>query len=79
MPRVALKKREYMAVDFTKWLLGEMWERGISQEEMGGLLGITQQAFSGRMKTHKFDIKEAMLIFHEFDTPPDKIVQLFKY
>lgn len=79
MPRVALKKSEYMLADFSKWLKGEMWARNISQEEMGNILGISQQAFSNRLMNKKFDIREIMLIFHEFDTPSEKIVQLLKY
>lgn len=79
MPRVALKKREYQALDFIKWLESEMWDRGIKQEDMGNLLGISQQAFSKRVEKRQFDVKEIMLIFHEFDTPPEKIGQLLKY
>lgn len=79
MPRVARKKREYTASDFVKWLEGEMWDRGIKQEDMGQLLGISQQAFSKRVEKRQFDVKEIMLIFHEFDTPPEKIGQLLKY
>lgn len=79
MPRVALKKREYTAADFIKWLESEMWDRGIKQEDMGNLLGISQQAFSKRVEKRQFDVKEIMLIFHEFDTPPEKIGQLLKY
>lgn len=79
MPRVALKKREYAENDFFKWLKNEMWDRGLKQEDMGNLLGISQQAFSDRAKKHQLDIKEVMLIFHEFDTPPDKIGHLLRY
>ncbi|MCM1192920.1 MAG: hypothetical protein NC123_15570 [Butyrivibrio sp.] len=79
MPRVPLKKKEYMAADFAKWLIGEMRSRGLTQADMGELLGITQQAFNSRLTTHKFDIKEAIIIFHEWDTPPEKISQLLKY
>lgn len=79
MPRVTLKKREYAEKDFIKWLKSEMEDRGIKQEDMGKLLGISQQAFSARVKKRQFNIKEVMIIFHEFDTPTDEIGHLLKY
>lgn len=79
MPRVAIKKKDYMIADFTKWVVGEMHTRGLRQEDMGQLLGISQQAFAKRVKTKRFNVGEAMVLFHEFDTPVEKIGQLLKY
>lgn len=86
MPRIALTKEqkvEYKLNDLRKWVFIQMRELGISQEDVGKELGITQQAVSIKLnpKTYKknknadpFKSKELLILFDLLDaTPEDKV------
>lgn len=53
MPRVAIKKKEYMIRDFPFWLIMEARKKGLYQKDLAGVLGITPQAFGKRMDNKK--------------------------
>lgn len=76
MPRVLIKKYDYAVKDFCSWLKGEMSRNGMSQENMASVLGITQQAFSYKMRCGAFKLKELMKIFSFLGTDSDKIAEL---
>lgn len=78
MPRVAIKKKEYMTSDFVKWLVGEMRARNLKQKDMGAILGIKQNAFSKRLESGFFTYKDLITIFKKFETPEEEIVRLMK-
>lgn len=76
MPRVRIKKKEYMISDLTKYIVGEMYAQDISQEEMAYHLGITQQAFSYRLRHNIFSYGDLLTIFNVLETPNEVKVKL---
>lgn len=45
MPRVAIKKKEYMLRDLPHWLVKEAKKKKLCQKDLAAALGITPQAF----------------------------------
>lgn len=78
MPRVAIKKKDYIVTDFLKWLRGEMAVRGIKQSDIAEWLGVSQQAVSIRVRRGTFSLKELLIIFENLGTSKEKIGELFK-
>ena len=54
MPRVKVKKKEYMVRDLAGWVAGKMHTCGLKQEDVAKELGISQQAFSNRLNPKKY-------------------------
>ncbi len=54
MPRVAIKKKDYMIRDLPGWITGRMHSKGIKQEYVARELGISQQAFSAKINPKKY-------------------------
>lgn len=54
MPRVAIKKKDYMIKDLAGWVAGKMHSCGLKQEDVARELGISQQAFSSRLNPKKY-------------------------
>lgn len=50
MPRVTIKKKEYMISDLSQWIAGRMYAKKLRQQDMAETIGITQSAFCQRMK-----------------------------
>ena len=50
MPRVALKRKDYMVSDLPGWIIGRMHVLKLKQTEVARELGITQSALSHRLK-----------------------------
>ena len=48
MPRVTIKKKEYKVSDFSKWIVGKMYEQGLTQADLAKMIGITQPSFCNR-------------------------------
>lgn len=78
MPRVSIKKTDYMVKDFCKWLVGEMRSEGINQAEVAEWLGISQQAISLKIKNGNFSFKELVIVFKNLNTSPEQIGHLLK-
>lgn len=78
MPKVALKKKEYMLSDFGEWVVGRMKKLKINQECAGEMLGISQPAFCQRLKKNQFSISDAMTFFKEFKATDEEILRLMK-
>lgn len=55
MPRVAIKKKDYMIKDLAGWISGRMHVKGLKQEEVARELGITQQAISNYLNPKMYD------------------------
>lgn len=81
MPRVAIKKRDYMIRDLTGWIIGKMHEKGMSQEELAAELGIGQAALSSRLnpKRYKsgktkdpFSYGDLLTLFKLFEVPDEE-------
>ena len=78
MPRVALKRKEYMVADLSKWIVGKMYEKRISQKEMADMLGITQQAFGQRLRRGYFPYKDLIQIIKKLDATDEEILRLMR-
>lgn len=50
MPRVAIKKKDYMITDLQGWITGRMRIKRIRQADLAAELHITPQALSARLK-----------------------------
>ena len=78
MPRVAIKKKDYMVSDLSQWIAGKMWAMKIRQREMGELLGITQAAFSQKLKTSYFTYEELLPVLKKLEATDEEILRLMK-
>lgn len=78
MPRVAIKKKDYMISDLSEKIFGRMHSMNIRQREMGALLGITQQAFSQKLQKSKFNYGELLSIFKRLEFTDEEILRLMK-
>ncbi len=78
MPRVAIKKKDYLQTDLRKWMNGRMKSLGKTQAHMGELLHITQQGFGNRLKQGKFENVQLYVIFKELQATDEEILKLMK-
>lgn len=78
MPRVSIKKKEYKVSDFSKWIVGKMYEQKLTQKDMGELIGITQPAFQNRLKKGLFSYSEVLTLFKELGASDTEILNLMK-
>lgn len=78
MPRVAIKKNDYIIKDFRRWLIGELKVQGLRQADMAQWLGISQQAVSAKLKSGKFDMKELLIIFEKLNTDSETVRNIFR-
>lgn len=78
MPRVTIKKKEYKVSDFSKWLVGKMYERDLSQTDLANLIGFTQQAFSYRLKKGLFNYSEMLVLLEKLEATDFEILNLMK-
>ena len=77
MPRVALKREQYMAKDLTSYIVGKMYGR-FTQAEMGEELGISQQAFGMKLRKAQFSFVELVKIFSKLESTDEEIARLLK-
>ena len=54
MPRVDIKKKDYMVEDLAGWIAGRMHSKGFTQEYVAKELGISQVALSSRLNPKKY-------------------------
>lgn len=78
MPRVAIKKKEYMISDLSQWIVGQMYAKHIRQEEMAGMIGINQSSFSKRLKQGKFSYGDLLSILKHLEATDEEILRLMK-
>lgn len=78
MPRVAIKKKDYMISDLSEKISGKMYTMKIRQKEMGELLGITQQAFGKKLEKSKFKYDELLSIFKRLEFTDEEILKMMK-
>ena len=67
MPRVTIKKKEYKVSDFSKWIVGKMYEKELTQADLAKMIGITQSAFSNRLKKSLFSYSDMLILFKELE------------
>ena len=78
MPRVAINKKKYLQTDLREWMVGRMDRLGKNQGYMGKKLGITQQAFSRRLREWHFDNVQLYVIFKELEAEDSTILRLMR-
>lgn len=78
MPRVAIKKKEYMISDFSKWLVAKMYEKHLRQEDVGKMINLSQPAFSLRLQKGLFSYEELLVLFKELGASDEEILRLTK-
>ena len=78
MPRVSIKKKDYMVSDLSEWIAGRMYARKIRQQDMAELIGITQSAFCQRLKTGFFTYRELLSVFKYLEATEEEILRLMK-
>lgn len=78
MPRVAIKKKEYMISDLSQWIVGRMYAMKIKQEEMGEVIGVNQSGFSKRLSKGKFTYAELISILKHLQATDEEILRLMK-
>ena len=78
MPRVAIKKKDYMISDLSQWIAGKMYAKNLRQKDMAELIGITQSAFSQRIKKGWFTYGDILSILKKLDATDEEILRLMK-
>ncbi len=78
MPRVSINKRKYKVNDFSKWVVGKMYELNITQSDISKMLGITQPAISNRLKKGLFSYAEVLTLLKELRATDEEILRLMK-
>ncbi len=78
MPRVSIKKKQYKMNDFIAFVYIKMKEKKISQSKMATELGISQSAFSQRLKSNYFTIADLITILEILDATDTEILKIMK-
>lgn len=78
MPRVAIKKVEYMVKDLSNYIRGEMKSQKVTQKEMGTLTHLSQQSFGKHLAKCDFTAYQLIKIFRRLDTPDELVLKYMK-
>lgn len=78
MPRVAIKKKDYMISDLSKWIVGKMYAMKVRQRDMAELLEITQPAFCKKLKGSYFTYGELLSVLKKLEATDEEILRLMK-
>ena len=78
MPRVALKKKEYKASDLSKWLITQMYEKGFTQTQLAECIGMSQPAFSNRLRKGMFTYEQLLTLFEKLKAEDKDILKIMK-
>lgn len=78
MPRVYLTKQEKLNEKLATLIYGTMKVKHITQTQMAGFLGISQQAFSKKLKTVQFTFSDLVTIFEVLELPDEDILAVMR-
>lgn len=78
MPRVAIKKKEYMVKDLCEWIAGRMRTMHLKQADMGEMIGISQPAFKNRLDKGLFSYAELVTILNKLNATDEEILRIMK-
>lgn len=78
MPKVYITKQQQMNNKLVSLIYGTMRVQNIAQRQMATRLGISQQAFSRKLKNAQFTFSDLVIIFEELGTPDEEIVRVMK-
>lgn len=76
MPRVNGKRIEYKNADLYAYIIGQMKARGMTQRELGDMLGLSQQVTSAKLKRRGLTTKELIEVIEILDIDAATIGQL---
>lgn len=78
MPRVSIKKKEYMVNDLVKWINRRRADLNLRQRDLAELLGISQPALSNRLEKGLFDYTDMIQILNVLNATDEEILKLMK-
>lgn len=78
MPRVAIKKQEYMVSDLSKWIIVKMYEKKLRQVDVAKIIGISQPAFGKRLKAGEFTYRQLILLLDKLNASDEEILKIMK-
>lgn len=78
MPRVRIKKKEYMVNDLVKWINHRRADLNLRQRDLAELLGISQPALSNRLEKGLFDYTDMIKIFKVLNATDEEILKIMK-
>ena len=78
MPRVYITKQDQLNNRLVSMIYGTMKIKRITQRQMAGNLGISQQAFAKKLKNAQFTFSDLTTIFDALETPDDEILRVMK-
>ncbi len=76
MPRVNGKRIEYKDADLYAYIIGQMKARGMTQRELGELLGLSQQVTSAKLKRRGLTTKELIEVIEILNIDAATVGQL---
>ena len=74
MPRVYVINNQKLCAKLAAWVYGEMKVQRIPQRVVADKRGISQQAFSEKLKNHRFDFED-FVTFVELFKPNDEEIR----
>jgi len=78
MPKVILGRTEYKKNAFSTWIASKMYELDLTQSDMAELMGITQPAFSNRLKKGLFSYEDVITLLKKLKATDEDILRLMK-
>lgn len=76
MPKVFFSENQRLCNRLASWVYGEMKSQGIKQQEMAEAMGISQQAFSMKLKKHNFTFADFLVIVRVLNPDEKEITRL---
>ena len=78
MPRVYLTKQDKLNRKLVTLIYGTMKVKHITQTQMAGVLGISQQAFGKKLKNAQFTFSDLVTIFEMLELPDEEILSVMR-
>ena len=76
MPKAYMTRQEKLNRDLSAWLIGTMRVRGLRQTDAAEALGISQQAFSLKLKRATFRFDDLVCLFGLLETDAKTVANL---
>lgn len=76
MPRVKMKRLDYMMDDYIKWIKVQMVVHDMKYQDMGDLLGISAPGFCYKMKNKTFSLEDILKINSVFKPKGEELEKL---
>lgn len=76
MPRVSINADKYRQFDTGRLIRGYQQRANMTQADMANYLGITQQAYSHKLKTLSFTLKDIQRLYKPLQLSKDEVFWL---